>query len=155
MSTVNSTCTPVLPPGVINVIDSPIKAGSQIAFTNPRPTTPLPPLVQANLDATGQFINVCAIVFIDSSIPSPVSFTVYQNSITGVDGAPNQIQFYICYDYAESTAINFNAYTINFASLPADVKGGISVKGMNAIETFSWDSDPVTSRGTVTTVQPN
>lgn len=154
MSTENSTCTPVLPPGVINVIDSPIKAGSQITFANSRPTTPLPPLVQANLDKTGQFIMVCAIVFIDSSIPSPVSFTVYQNSIEGVNGAPNQIQFYICYDYAESTATNFSAYTINFASLPASAAGGIAVKGINTIETFSWDSDPVTSRGTETTVQP-
>lgn len=155
MSTENSTCTPVMPSGVLNVSDSPINAGVNIVFANSRPTTPLPPLVEAKFrDLTEQFIDVCAIVFIDSSIPSPVSFKVYQNSIAGVDGAPNQIQFYIIYDYAESEAKEFSAYTINFSSLPGDWPGGIPVKGMTTIETFTWDSDPVTSRGTETTVQP-
>ncbi|MFI0490480.1 hypothetical protein [Flavobacterium sp.] len=138
MSTTNSSSTSV-PPGTI-IASSFVPLTSQISFTNPRPTTPLPPLVQSYYNAKTNNLQVCAIVFIDSSLTIS-SFSVYYNP------NPKNPIFNIAYDSNETTASTFNAYQINFEVSNLNPKP-------SSIQTVVYDIDPVNSRGTTTTVQP-
>lgn len=146
-----STITPSVPPGTIIASDLfknlPI---GQINFADKSSTTPLSPLVEATYFEVENTLNVSAVLFLDSSIQSP-AFTVYQYYGIDVDGQPI-VQFFIAYDYKETQAQVFNAFQLNFQVNPA-LLPSLNLSDIKTVQTFLWDTDPVTSRGTVTTVQ--
>ena len=147
MST-ETKCKLETPPGIIVIRNLSVNAvAAAIEFAKPRPTTPLPPLVQASFDGTD--LSISAIVFINSNIPSPIEFSVYQDYCISNDGNP-QLQFFISSNYTCETSRSFLPYTINFNAL---VPTKVPLSSISSIETFSWDSDPELSRGTETTVQ--
>ncbi len=136
MSTTNSTGPIVPPPGV--EISSDFKSlNSVIEFTRPRPTEPLPPLVQAYYE--NGVLEVSAVAFIDAS-QKIESISVFY------DDSQDLPTFFVTYTAPETEASEFMGYQVNF-----------TIKLSNQpelIETFVWDEDPRTSRGTYTTVQP-
>jgi len=148
MSTTNETCKDIkLPPGTTQgVMNLNINKLSSINFTQPRPTTPLPPLVQAYFYEENNILEVCAVVFIDASanlVPDEGSQNAINVYYEDINPTPN---FFITYNAVEGSSKNFQAYqvtfTINMNSKPSD------------INTVVWDEDPRASRGTETTVQP-
>lgn len=114
---------------------------SVITFTNKRPATPLPPLVQAYYTAAENTLQVSAVIFIAQENIEPSSITVGYDNQTG-----DQPAFYIYYYGPEVETDTFYGFQINF-----EIK---LEKQPELIETFVCDKDPVTSRGTLTTVQP-
>lgn len=134
------------PPGVpidqtlVNITN----LNSQIEFDyNSSSIKPLPPLVQVSFSAEGN-LQVSAVVFVASS-ETPNLSAVNQESVIS-DSGETQLDFFIIYDAPEQSYQTFNAYRVDFVveNPPSDLV---------QIETFLWDSDPVTSRGTVTGVQ--
>ena len=148
MSTNNDTCNPIAPPGVpaANVSYDQAKnqgVNVQIAFSNKRPTTPLPPMVQANFNNDNSVIEVSAIVFIDEN----AVINGDNGIIVNWDQNLLNPHCYITYNASEVATKNFNAYQVNFE---------INVDNTNLpskISTVVWDEDPETSRGTETSVQ--
>ena len=149
MSTTNEICKDIkIPPGAkinsteikfIPLVNS--TSPFQVTFPLPRPTTPLPPLVQATfLPVNGDgFVEVTAIIFIDAQA-NIKNVSVYWNNDNAYP------KFNIAYDSAEVKSKTFNAYQVSF-SVTVPVKPTL-------IETIVWDEDPKASRGTITTVQP-
>ncbi|PWH84369.1 hypothetical protein DIS18_07490 [Algibacter marinivivus] len=116
---------------------------SEITFNfNSSSLKPLSPLVQVSYSPEGD-LQVSAVVFIASS-ETPSLSAVNQESVIS-DSGETQLDFFIIYDAPEVSYQNFSAYRVDFIieNPPADLV---------QIETFLWDSDPVTSRGTVTPV---
>ncbi len=116
---------------------------SQIEFDfNSTSLKPLTPLVQASFSPEGN-LQVSAVVFVASS-EKPNLSAVNQESVIS-DSGETQLDFFIIYDAPEQSYQTFNAYRVDFIveNPPSDLA---------QIETFLWDSDPVTSRGTVTDV---
>lgn len=135
MTMTNSVST-LVPPG--KKINSNFKSlNSVIGFTRARSNEPLQPLVQAYYE-NGQ-LQVSAVAFIDVAQDIQTIEVFYDNT-------QKQPTFYITYTAPETGASEFMAYQVNFtielASKP------------EVIESFVWDEDPRTSRGTYTTVQP-
>ncbi|MBC5835877.1 hypothetical protein G6N05_05715 [Flavobacterium sp. F372] len=136
MSTTNTTGPIVTPPGV--EITSDFKSlNSTIQFTKPRPTEPLPPLVQAYYENGN--LEVSTVAFIDASQKIDLISVFYDDSLK----TPT---FYITYTAPETKASEFMGYQVNFTIELANKP--------EVIETFVWDEDPINSRGTTTTVQP-
>jgi hypothetical protein len=135
MSTTNTTGPIIQPPGV--EISSEFKSlNSVIQFTRPRPSEPLQPLVQASFQ--DGILEVSSVAFIDVNQKID-SISVYY------DDSQKLPAFFLTYTAPETKASEFMAYQVNFKiELPAKPE---------EIETFVWDEDPRTSRGTYTTVQ--
>ena len=114
---------------------------SAIVFTNKRPANPLPPLVQAYYTAGTGILEVSTVIFLAQENIEPNSITV-----TYTSGSKGQPQFYINYTAPDVETDTFYGFQVNFSakmeSQPTE------------IETFVCDKDPLTSRGTLTTVQP-
>ena len=121
----------------------------KISFTNKRPNKPLQPLVEVYLDASNN-IQVSTVFFIDAAITGldANSFTIYQDYCVSDFGSP-RLQFFISYDAQETDATDFQAYQISFQALPSI----FSNEDITTVQTFLWDIDPITSRGTETGVQ--
>lgn len=134
MSTTNSSGT-IVPPGV-KISSNFICLNSEIEFTRPRPTEPLPPLVQAFYE--NGTLEVSAVAFIDAS-EKIESIVVYY------DDSQDVPRFYLTYNAPETEASKFIGYQVNFTIEFANQP--------ELIESFVWDEDPRTSRGTYTTVQ--
>lgn len=135
MTTTNSVST-LVPPG--KKINSDFKSlDNVIEFTRARSSEPLQPLAQAYYE--NGILEVSAVAFIDKS-QTIESIVVYY------DNSQKQPTFYITYDAPETGASEFMAYQVNF-SIELQTKPEV-------IESFVWDEDPRTSRGTYTTVQP-
>ncbi|WP_395058849.1 hypothetical protein [Flavobacterium sp.] len=144
MSTANSSIKPVLPPGTI--IDGSIVTSlfSPVTFPNARSKKPFAPVVQAYYDSGKKNLQVSAVIFIDAAavIPTPLS----NNIKVYYDNSQLLPTFNISYNNLEKEAKTFSVYQVNF---------NLSLENKPAsIITFVWDEDPVTSRGTETTVQP-
>lgn len=135
MTSTNSAST-IAPPG--KEISSDFKSlNSVIEFTRSRSTEPLQPLVQAYYE--NGILQVSAVAFIDAS-QSIDSFSVFY------DSSQKNPNFYLTYTAPETEASKFMGYQVNFT---------IEMQNKpEVIETFVWDEDPRTSRGTYTTVQP-
>ena len=137
----NTECMPINPPGVELKNISFNATEQQITFKNNRSITPLPPLVQANFDIE-ESISVSAVCFLDA-----------QQDISSVqvywDGNVLKPDFYIAYNIKNNEVKKFTAYEVNFTLTKEELLG---VKP-ETIEVFVWDKDPITSRGTVTTVK--
>ncbi len=139
------------PPGKLVKINS-TSLNGKISFSNKNSKTPLPPLVESFIIKNNK-IQIDVIVFIDSSFPTP-NFNVYQLYCIGHSG-DSKLQFYIDYDLKETYANDFNAYQLTFKAIHKGIPAGIRLTDIKTIEAFSWNVDPVTSRGTETIVQSN
>jgi len=147
MSSVKEIVKIKTPPG--NIIGNSCvkweKDGNNIMFYKERPSTPLPPLVQATFipESNGSkngILEVCAFVFIAAELSKKSPISVYY---LDVKTTPN---FYITYDAPEIKSAVFSSYRVTFF---------ISLdKKPTDITTIVWNEDPDASRGTVTTVQP-
>lgn len=137
-----------IPPG-IQIPSKTFTESGAISFTNKRPKTPLQPIVEVYLDSNNN-IQVSTVFFIDAAIRglNASSFTIFQDYSISETGEP-RLQFFISYDAVETETTNFQAYQISFQSLPTVFLN----KDITTIQTFLWDTDPISSRGTVTTVQ--
>ncbi len=165
MRPIASTDNIIFPPGEpVTEIDPIINSG-YIQFS-PSFDQPLPTLVQA--EYKGGFIFVTAVVLINTTLEEP-TLIVNQLFTISNDGEP-KLQFFIYCDVEEIGNINenltadniYNAFTINFKTeltdgFPMRIQEGgyerIPLKNVKYVETFLWNIDPKTSRGTVTTVQ--
>lgn len=137
----NTECMPINPPGVeLNNISFNI-TDQQIAFKNNRSQRPLPPLVQANFDVDENIL-VSTVCFLDAELDIKNVQVYWDCNVL----KPN---FYIAYNAKNSEVKVFRAYEVNF-TLTKDKLLGMMPE---VIETFVWDEDPITSRGTVTTVR--
>ncbi len=136
MTSTNSTGTIIVPPG--KEISSNFKSlDSVIEFTRARSTEPLQPLVQAYYE--NGILEVSAVAFIDAS-QNIESISVFYDNLQKTP------TFYVTYTAPETEASEFMAYQVNFTVEMANKP--------EVIESFVWDEDPRTSRGTYTTVQP-
>ena len=119
------------------------KLDAQISFAfNSKSLKPFSPLVQASYNELGH-LQVSAVVFIASS-EEPNPSGVNQQSVISDEGE-TQLDFFIIYDAPEISDQIFNAYRVDFIVENPP-------KGLTQIETFLWDEDPVSSRGTKTKV---
>ncbi|AUP80206.1 hypothetical protein [Flavivirga eckloniae] len=151
MSIASSKDVLQIPPGNLVKINSVILSG-EISFLHKSTKTPFPPLVES-FQTKNNRIQIDAIIFIDASFPTP-KFNVYQLYCISNSGDP-KLQFFIDYDLKETEANDFNAYQITFEATNIGVPAGIKLSDVKTIEAYSWNIDPVTSRGTETTVQSN
>lgn len=133
----------ISPPGIQLLISSVNPNIGNISFLNNRGTNPLPPLVQANFDADNN-IEVSVVFFVADGI------IIDRNDI-GVTWDNNILtpSFYISYCYSNSPSAKFNGNQVNFTLTAAQL---LQMKP-EIIQVFVWDKDPLTSRGTETTVQ--
>ncbi len=145
MNTTNLCTTP--PPGIpvenknirIQKLDAQISFGFTINSSSEKPFSPL---VQVSYDSTGN-LQVSAVVFVAAS-EKPNFSGVNMQSVISSSGE-KELDFFIIYDEPEERYQNFEAYRVDFIveNPPEDLA---------QIQTFLWDEDPVSSRGTVTTV---
>jgi hypothetical protein len=136
--------------------------------------TPLPTLNQAISSDDKSSIVVTAIVLVNTKLTA-LTFKINQ-LFTISDYGKYQLQFFIYCDEDQLTSISENLYTDNtynsfkvefttsdttgFPIGPTEVTdperyvtGKSKIKDIEVVQTFLWDIDPKTSRGTVTTVQ--
>jgi hypothetical protein len=138
-------CEIISPPGTQLLASSVNLNIGNISFLNNRGTNPLPPLVQANFD-TYNNIAVSVVFFLSDDI------VLGSNDIIGVTWDNNVLSpsIYISYCYSNKPSKTFKAYQVNFTLASAQL---LQTKP-ETIQVFVWDKDPVTSRGTETSVQP-
>ncbi|TSE10218.1 hypothetical protein [Aquimarina algiphila] len=114
----------------------------------------LPPIVKSTRDNNNILIDT--IVFIDSSI-SPDYFWIFYQLTTCEAGTP-QLTIYICYIFCGAGSVSPNPFTNDYTAYSVPLiftnKEIKNIKAINNIKTFVRNSDPETSRGTVTTVPP-
>lgn len=117
----------------------------------PENTSPIPfsPIVQATLMKDGTF-QVRA-VFMVAHKQDELDFKIYQNWYIDIEGQ-RQLQFFIAYDILDDPETEFDVYETSFKAEPYPY-GKDTFANITTIQTFLWDIDPETSRGTVTTVQ--
>ncbi len=85
-------------------------------------------------------------------INNSLVFTVYQYFCLGNEGQP-QLQFYITSNYQNGNTDIYNYGQLQFLVTNDSLKSiGLTVADIFSIQTFMWDLDPKTSRGTITTV---
>lgn len=137
----NEECNPINPPGVelANVNFTPTR--QEIKFKNNRSTNPLPPLVQANYDFEGN-ISVSVVFFVDSQRDLKSIQVYWDRNIL-------KPSFYIAYSEMNDLVKSFISYEIDFELKREELLG----MKPEEIEAFVWNKDPITSRGTVTTVR--
>ncbi len=149
-TTVNPPGTPVL------LSDNSLNQVGTISFVNQLASTELlTPLVQASLTKDG-VLNVSAIVYVDVAITNLRSFLV--NALLDMDDDGNpQFQFFISANLDAGApdplgTTNYIGYQIAFEAPVGMLQDNMSMSDILTIETFLWDKDPKTSRGTVTNV---
>ncbi|WP_166921771.1 hypothetical protein [Flavobacterium poyangense] len=123
---------------------------TSITFPDNQTNALLSPVVQANL-IDGRKLKVKAVVFIAPDDQNGLDFDIYQNCYVNIEGKP-KLQFFVCYDLKDVVGKVFDIYEVSFEAKQIPFPGGLSE--IKTIETFLWDIDPITSRGTETTVQP-
>ncbi|WP_308990677.1 hypothetical protein QLS71_004265 [Mariniflexile litorale] len=136
----------ILPPGKPiskeNVTVEKLDASINFSY-NSASVIPLSPIVQTSYK--GKVLQVSAIVFIPSLIEEP-NFSIVSKKRISLYSGKNQLNLYIAYCYEEVSSQNFDAYRVDIIikKLP---------RNLDKIQTFLWNEDPVTSRGTVTEVE--
>lgn len=137
------------PPG--NCIDKPAeyKRRGHVSFPKNRKKTLLSPLVEAYHQ--GKKLLVKAVVFVAHEEVKDLAISVVQNCYVNMEGEA-QLQFFIAYDLKPTDGEDFYIYEVSFEADEIPFKGGL--ESIETIQTFLWDIDPISSRGTETTVQP-
>ena len=155
----------LLPPGnSLTTQDIVATTNGQIVFDdNFYQLIPTLPQAERIIIETENKISVCVLFFLNTTLTS-LNLKVNTLFTIGNNGKP-QLQLFIYTSLEERMKIiqnktaekHYNAFTINFDLMNKNCEStlpiGYSLKDIEKIETFLWDIDPKTSRGTVTTVQ--
>lgn len=137
-----------------------INPAGKITFEN-NFNQPLPSLVEATFNKKDNInsINVKALILINSTFKLNSVNVNQLFSISNFGNCKLQFFIYTSKETAKELAkkreyCNYEAYTIEFSTnLETPLPEGISLKDIKTVQTFVWDIDPKTSRGTETTVQ--
>jgi len=114
---------------------------------------PFPPTVQATF-IDSETLQVRAVFLVSNNTAlnnDKLDFMIYQNWYVDLDGK-RQLQFFITYDIDDAVSKDFDVYEISFKA-EKEPYGEDAFKNVNIIQTFLWDVDPETSRGTETAVR--
>ena len=121
---------------------------------------PFAPIVQATLMDDGTF-QVRAVFLVackskgknedEDDKKAEFDFNIYQNWYVDLEGK-RQLQFFIAYNIDDNINKKFDVYETSFKAEPYPY-GEDTFADIKTIQTFLWDIDPETSRGTETTVQ--
>ncbi|MBP0903120.1 hypothetical protein ACFSKN_14190 [Mariniflexile gromovii] len=131
----------VLPPGTVFLTTiTNLQKGPIISPSTQTTVTPLPPNNVSAVES-GTAITITATVYIDAA-DDINSLDVYiAQPLTG-----DTQDVYFVYDYEEEIPNALYPYTFSFEIEDPN-------KSIKNIESYLWDEDPVTSRGTVTPVE--
>jgi hypothetical protein len=153
-TTLETFTVPFTPPGTDI---TPLKAANpigQVVFQQRKSVEILSPYVEAYYNANENTLSLNAIVYVNSNIieenNGTLPYSVFQNTYIDLDGHA-QLQFFIVYDMPEELSGELSIYEIIFEADPKIFLGGLS--NLKKIQTFLWDKDPETSRGTETPVR--
>lgn len=150
-TTLYSPTSKIYPPGEKLDIVLDRDPEGKIKFPEKRDRKLFSPIVEAYYSKEKKELLVRAVVFIAREELKKLDFRIYQNCYIDLDGNP-QLQFFIAYDLVETEVTDFYVYEVDFTAEPLPNRpDGLSK--IKQIETFLWDIDPVSSRGTVTNVQ--
>jgi hypothetical protein len=151
--TLTSPIEKVYPPGTLLPVTLSPEPVGKIKFPERTNRFLLSPLVEAYYKKETKELLVRAVVFIARKEEKNLDFRIYQNCYIDLEGNP-QLQFFIAYDLVETKETDFFIYEVSFIvdNLPY---GSDALSKIKKIQTFLWDIDPVTSRGTETNVQDN
>ena len=116
-------------------------------------------MVEAHLSETKESISVKSIVFINSDAKD-IKVKISQLFCISNYGKP-MLQFFIHSNKKtirdvkkNGTANKYKAFQLEFTTdSKASIPRVIFISDIQIVQTFLWDIDPKTSRGTVTTVQ--
>ncbi len=123
----------------------------KVSFPKRKSLGILSPYVEAYYDSKKNTLTAKAVVYVDLTTQN-IDFKcrVFQNCYIDIDGNA-QLQFFIAYDTPEKVSKDFTIHEITFEAKDEYFKGQLA--NVRSIQTFLWDIDPETSRGTETTVQ--
>ena len=124
-----------------------------VAFPENASQIPFSPIVQATF-TDSETLQVRAVFLVSTNTAlnnDKLDFMIYQNWYVDLDGK-RQLQFFITYDIDDAISKDFDVYEISFKA-EKDPYGEDAFKSVNTIQTFLWDIDPETSRGTETPVR--
>lgn len=155
--TLKSPTDKIYPPGNCIARKSKSKLTIEpVCFPENTSKIPFAPIVQATLMKDGTF--QIRAVFLVACKPigqkegeNELEFDIYQNWYVDLDGQ-RQLQFFIAYDIDDNIEKKFDVYEASFKAEKAPY-GENAFANIKTIQTFLWDIDPETSRGTETTVQ--
>lgn len=153
-TTHESIIVPITPPGTDITPVVPAQSIGAVTFQQTKSVELLSPYVEAYYDAKENNLTINAIVYVDSKTINEnngiLNYSVIQNTYIDIDGYA-QLQFFIVYDMPEELLGDLSIYEIIFEANSDIFIGGLSK--IEKIQTFLWDVDPISSRGTETTVQ--
>lgn len=127
------------------------KSNGSIQFDHIRSKKPLPALVEANRIADANGINVSVVVFITDKCEKPIIGIQQMFAISNL--GTFKLQFFIDYTYKEDKSKKFDIYELHFHAKAEKLPKGVTLEDIDTVEVFLVDTDPITSRGTVTTVE--
>lgn len=154
--TLKSPTDKIYPPGKCIETENKCKLTIKpISFPENTSKIPFAPIVQATLKKDGTFqiraVFLVACKSIGQKGEDELKFDIFQNWYVDLDGQ-RQLQFFIAYDIDDNIEKNFDVYEASFKA-KKDPYGENAFANIKTIQTFLWDIDPETSRGTETTVQ--
>ncbi|QOG03872.1 hypothetical protein [Flavobacterium sp. MDT1-60] len=122
-----------------------------VTFKKTKSAEVLSPYVEAYYDSHSNALLIQAVVYVDSPLVENeiLHYKIIQNTYIDIEGNP-QLQFFIVYNMPEELSADLFIYEIVFNANDSFI-GGFS--NLEKIQTFLWDSDPETSRGTETPVR--
>lgn len=141
----------IYPPGTdITPIEGANSIGN-VTFQETKSIEILAPYVEAYYSAKQNTLTMNAIIYVAAeAIKNEVlDYSVIQNTYIDIEGHA-QLQFFIVYNQPEELSGDLFIYEVIFQADADIFIGGLS--NLTTIQTFLWDSDPETSRGTVTQV---
>lgn len=152
-TTLNSCPETVVPPGTEITPEEKANSIGNVTFQQTKSVEILSPYVEAYYSAKENTLSVNAVVYVDSDTIKEngiFEYSIIQNTYIDLEGLA-QLQFFIVYDMPEELSGDLSIYEIIFEADKDIFIGGLS--NIKTIQTFLWDIDPETSRGTETTVQ--
>lgn len=156
-------CPEKIPPAGVELDFTLTNLESEIAFTIPRGERPLQPLVSN--ETVGNELRVSVIVFVNDDIILTQDNTEVIQDLSYTNNREPYLNLYMCYDVPPHAGSTFKAYRFDFTAnfsqsgytpnhtLQPPMPTPPNIKDIKQMTTFLWDEDPVTSRGTVTTVK--
>ncbi|MEE4000541.1 hypothetical protein V1T75_09325 [Tenacibaculum sp. FZY0031] len=150
----------IYPPGevILEIKEENIVPAGNIIFEN-NFNQPLPSVVEATFNATKTSISIKVLFFIDSKAKLTCINVNQLFSISNF-GHPKLQLFLSCNEEQarilsdKATPNKYKAYTVEFSTNNTEnFPERISLSDIKIIQTFIWNIDPKTSRGTETTVQ--
>lgn len=155
----------IFPPGITlshneQPIEIPVTKSGQFTFEN-NFEDPLPSLVEAKFK--DGFIEVKMLFFVDSNYILTGHHLVVNQLFSISNYGKPKLQFFlhtndekVCYELQNHATKDgtYHAYTVNFrTNTTTGIPDNINLEDIKIVQSFVWDIDPKTSRGTETTVQ--